>query len=237
MFSEKPKEINKPFLDNSTLTFLFMNLTKFYMKETKDVRYKPKFTSLVSTAASSVNKLYRAAFNQMPTTHKNALKEVGVYYFYAVALANQAENMEGMIKSMYEYLDKEQNPKKMNFREVWKFPLDRIGCKVYDSNKLEVFEFCGASNKKDEWKIDDESKDRLLNIINGIDDVKNNQILTFKDGVVSMELKGVVKNILEVKLSSNMILDSGLSLGEEGRIQIENEFCQFIVDSVNFPEK
>jgi ABC-type phosphate/phosphonate transport system permease subunit len=112
MLNEEPKVIREPFLGNATLAFLFIHLARFSMRAAKDVRFKEAFTTQVKNATTAMNKLYREAFNQVPTQHREAIEETGGYYFYAVALANQAEDMEGMIKCMLKFLEKEQSNKK-----------------------------------------------------------------------------------------------------------------------------
>jgi hypothetical protein len=104
----KPKDIKKPILAASAFIFIFIHLAKFFAKDTKRHAFITGFTQDVNPAIVEINKLYRKLFNVQKKQHVEAVKEISNYYYNVVALANQAENMDDMIKAMEKYLENEK---------------------------------------------------------------------------------------------------------------------------------
>jgi len=105
---KSPEEIKKPHLATAVMVFLFVHLAKKWITLSREPIFKAGFTIEYSRVDNALRKLFRSMFIDLSRKYKEAISEVSNYYFDVTFYANQADNMDGMIEAMKEYLKNEK---------------------------------------------------------------------------------------------------------------------------------
>lgn len=120
--------------------------------------------------------------------------------------------------------------KETTFRDYFKFPLKRSYSKVFTDDFGMAFDFVFPMLVPDAFTISDENKDKLVKILNGEEaSIEPKVNIEHKNGIIYADNR----EFLWIRSWGRLTGTGGYKLSTEKAAQIQDEFGQFIVNTLN----
>ena len=125
----------------------------------------------------------------------------------------------------------------MNFKDVYKLPLEKYEGmdKVFHANGHMAFDFLRRYKGEDEdiVHVAEESQKKIVNILNGDDSQNIEHPLKYEDGYISIKREDKWFKIMLVRGWGYLIGTGGLNLSAEEAAKIQDDFGNWIVETLS----
>lgn len=121
----------------------------------------------------------------------------------------------------------------MTFKEAFKFPLELRFGSVYDANFHKVFDFISRYVYPDAVDVSDESKQKLIRMLNGSKEITKPNNYQCIDGVIYVNKQPCIR----VRGWGYLTGTGGLNLEPEEAIIVQKEIEQYILNTLQNTEE